>query len=131
MTHDHSALISQLDALKGADPASMFAELIGAGFQAPIDTEATEATEVLGVDRYERNNKPRLTQPAYLNLHHHLRQLWRHDAGMSSLLSTPEQWDIHAFYMRQSETFRMLSWGSTDRKSLPKIRLCHSAPARC
>lgn len=76
----------------------MFAELIRAGFQALIDTEATEATEVLSVDRYERNNEPRFTQPAYLNLHHHLRQLWRHDPGMFSLLSAPEQWDIHTFY---------------------------------
>ena len=40
----------------------------------------------------------RLSQPAYLNLHHHLRQLWRHDSGMFSLMSAPEQWDIHAFY---------------------------------
>ena len=31
MTHDHSALITQLDALKSADPASVFAELIRAG----------------------------------------------------------------------------------------------------
>lgn len=41
---------------------------------------------------------PRLTQSAYLNLHHHLRQLWRHDSGMFSLVSPPEQWDVHAFY---------------------------------
>jgi transposase-like protein len=51
MTHDHSALIAQLDALKGADPASVFAELIRAGLQALIDAEATE---VLGAGRYER-----------------------------------------------------------------------------
>lgn len=51
MTHDHSALITQLDALKGADPASVFAELIRAGLQALIDAEATE---VLGAGRYER-----------------------------------------------------------------------------
>ncbi|TQC48210.1 IS256 family transposase [Rhodococcus sp. WS4] len=51
MTHDHSALITQLDALKGADPASVFAELIRAGLQALIDAEATEA---LGAGRYER-----------------------------------------------------------------------------
>jgi hypothetical protein len=31
MTHDHSALLTQLDALKGADPSSMFAEMIRAG----------------------------------------------------------------------------------------------------
>ena len=51
MTHDHSALIAQLDALKGADPASVFAELIRAGMQALIDAEATQ---VLGAGRYER-----------------------------------------------------------------------------
>ena len=51
MAHDHSALIAQLDALKGADPASVFAELIRAGLQALIDAEATE---VLGAGRYER-----------------------------------------------------------------------------
>lgn len=51
MTHDHSALITQLDALKGADPASVFAELIRAGLQALIDAEATD---VLGAGRYER-----------------------------------------------------------------------------
>ncbi len=44
-------LITQLDALKGADPASVFAELIRAGLQALIDAEATE---VLGAGRYER-----------------------------------------------------------------------------
>jgi len=31
MPLDHSALLTQLDALKGADPASVFAELIRAG----------------------------------------------------------------------------------------------------
>ncbi len=51
MTHDHSALITQLDALKGADPASVFAELIRTGLQALIDAEATQ---VLGAGRYER-----------------------------------------------------------------------------
>lgn len=51
MTHDHSALITQLDALRGADPASVFAELIRTGLQALIDAEATEA---LGAGRYER-----------------------------------------------------------------------------
>ncbi|MGB2950416.1 MAG: IS256 family transposase [Rhodococcus sp. (in: high G+C Gram-positive bacteria)] len=54
MTHDHSALITQLDALKGADPASVFAELIRAGLQALIDAEATE---VLGAARYERSTE--------------------------------------------------------------------------
>lgn len=52
MTHDHSALLTQLDALKGADPASVFAELIRAGLQALIDAEATG---VLGAGRYERS----------------------------------------------------------------------------
>ena len=51
MTHDHSALLSQLDALKSADPRSVFAELIRAGMQALIDAEATQA---LGAGRYER-----------------------------------------------------------------------------
>jgi putative transposase len=51
MTHDHSALLTQLDALKGADPSSVFAELIRAGLQALIDVEATQA---LGAGRYER-----------------------------------------------------------------------------
>lgn len=51
MTHDHSALLTQLDALKGADPASVFTELIRAGMQALIDAEATQ---VLGAGRYER-----------------------------------------------------------------------------
>ncbi|MGK2884141.1 MAG: transposase, partial [Rhodococcus sp. (in: high G+C Gram-positive bacteria)] len=53
MTHAHSALITQLDALEGADPASVFAELIRAGLQALIDAEATE---VLGAGRYERSS---------------------------------------------------------------------------
>jgi transposase-like protein len=54
MTHDHSALLTQLDALKGADPGSVFAELIRAGLQALIDAEATQ---VLGADRYERTEQ--------------------------------------------------------------------------
>jgi transposase-like protein len=51
MTHDHSALLAQLDALKGADPGRVFAELIRAGLQALIDVQATQA---LGAGRYER-----------------------------------------------------------------------------
>ena len=51
MTHDHSALLAQLDALKSADPGSVFAELIRAGLQALIDAEATQ---VFGAGRYER-----------------------------------------------------------------------------
>jgi putative transposase len=54
MTHDHSALLTQLDALKGADPASVFAELIRAGLQALIDAEATQ---LLGAGRYERTGE--------------------------------------------------------------------------
>jgi putative transposase len=54
MTLDHSALLTQLDALKGADPASVFAELIRAGLQALIDAEATG---VLGAGRYERTEQ--------------------------------------------------------------------------
>ncbi|MEE2031268.1 IS256 family transposase [Rhodococcus chondri] len=51
MTHDHSALLAQLDALKGADSASVFAELIRTGLQALIEAEATDK---LGAGRYER-----------------------------------------------------------------------------
>src|SRR5271169_1843297 len=54
MTHDHSALLTQLDALKSADPGSVFAELIRAGLQALIDAEATAA---LGAGRYERSEQ--------------------------------------------------------------------------
>lgn len=63
MTHDHSALIAQLNALKGTDPASVFAELIRAGLQSLIDAEATQ---VLGVGRYERtaNAQTTATSPA-------------------------------------------------------------------
>jgi putative transposase len=54
MTHDHSALLTQLDALKSADPGSVFAELIRAGLQALIDAEASAA---LGAGRYERSEQ--------------------------------------------------------------------------
>ena len=54
MTHDHSALLAQLDTLKSADPGSVFAELIRAGLQALIDAEATQA---LGAGRYERTEE--------------------------------------------------------------------------
>jgi putative transposase len=54
MTHDHSALLTQLDALKSADPGSVFAELIRAGLQALIDAEAASA---LGAGRYERTEQ--------------------------------------------------------------------------
>ncbi len=49
-----------MDTLKGADPASVFAELIRAGLQALIDAESTE---VLGADRYERTD----TRTTYRN----------------------------------------------------------------
>ena len=51
MTHDHSALLARLDTLKGADVASVFAELIRAGLQELIEAEATD---ILGAGRYER-----------------------------------------------------------------------------
>lgn len=51
MTHDHSALLAQLDALKSADSGAVFAELIRAGLQALIEAEATAA---IGAGRYER-----------------------------------------------------------------------------
>ena len=54
MTHDHSALLTQLDALKGADTANVFAELIRTGLQALIEAEATEK---LGAGRYERTEQ--------------------------------------------------------------------------
>ncbi|MBF4478919.1 IS256 family transposase [Rhodococcus rhodochrous] len=54
MTHDHSALLAQLDALTGADSASVFAELIRTGLQALIEAEATDK---LGAGRYERTDK--------------------------------------------------------------------------
>lgn len=53
MTHDHSALLTQLDALKGADSANVFAELIRTGLQALIEAEATDT---LGAGRYERTD---------------------------------------------------------------------------
>ncbi|WP_446222569.1 IS256 family transposase [Nocardia sp. IBHARD005] len=52
MTHDHSALLTQLDQLKGAEIGTVFAELIRAGLQALIEAEATET---LGAARYERS----------------------------------------------------------------------------
>lgn len=52
MTHDHSALLAQLDALTSADSGSMFAELVRAGLQALIEAEATEK---IGASRYERS----------------------------------------------------------------------------
>lgn len=52
MTHDHSALLAQLDALKSADAGSMFAELIRAGLQSLIEAEAAHQ---IGADRYQRS----------------------------------------------------------------------------
>lgn len=53
MTHDHSALLAQLDALKSADAGAVFVELIRAGLQALIEAEATEA---IGAGRYQRSD---------------------------------------------------------------------------
>ena len=52
MTHDHSALLAQLDALKSAEVGAVFAELIRAGLQALIEAEATEK---IGAGRYQRS----------------------------------------------------------------------------
>ena len=52
MTHDHSALLAQLDALTAADCGAVFAELIRAGLQALIEAEASER---IGAHRYERS----------------------------------------------------------------------------
>ena len=46
MTHDHSALLAQLDALKSADAGVVFAELIRAGLQARIEAEAAAKISV-------------------------------------------------------------------------------------
>ena len=54
MTHDHSALLAQLDALKSADPGSMFAELIRAGLQSLIEAEAAHQ---IGAGRYQRSQQ--------------------------------------------------------------------------
>ncbi len=54
MTHDHSALLAQLDALKSADPGSMFAELIRTGLQSLIEAEAAHQ---IGADRYQRSQQ--------------------------------------------------------------------------
>jgi hypothetical protein len=44
MTHDHSALLAQLDALKSAEVGEVFAELIRAGIQsAPSATAAARS----------------------------------------------------------------------------------------
>jgi putative transposase len=53
MSHDHSALVAQLDALKSADSGAVFAELIRAGLQALIEAEATAA---VGAGRCERSD---------------------------------------------------------------------------
>ncbi len=51
MTRDHSALLAQLDALTGADSASVFAKLVRTGLQALIEAEATE--KWITLDRVE------------------------------------------------------------------------------
>lgn len=57
MTHDHSALLAQLDALTSADSSSVFAELIRAGLQDELEAEA----ERIGAGRYQRT-EDRTTQ---------------------------------------------------------------------
>ena len=52
MTHDYSALLAQLDALKSAEAGAVFAELIRAGLQALIEAEAAAK---IGAGRYERS----------------------------------------------------------------------------
>ena len=52
MTHSHSGVHAQLDALMSADPQAMFAELVRAGLQALIEAEASAK---IGADRYERS----------------------------------------------------------------------------
>ena len=54
MTHDHSALLAQLDSLASADSGAVFAELIRAGLQALIEAEAAEK---IGAARYERTGE--------------------------------------------------------------------------
>lgn len=51
MTHSHSGVHAQLDALLSSDPQAMFAELVRAGLQALIEAEAAAK---IGADRYER-----------------------------------------------------------------------------
>ena len=48
MTHSHSGVHAQLDALLSADPQAMFAELVRAGLQALIEAEASAK---IGADR--------------------------------------------------------------------------------
>ena len=60
MTHDHSALIAQLDALKSADAGAVFAELIRAGLQALVDAEATGGDRRRPL-RAQRAARPRAT----------------------------------------------------------------------
>ncbi|MFE9790101.1 IS256 family transposase, partial [Nocardia salmonicida] len=52
MTHDHSALMTRLDALTAADSTHVFAELIRAGLQELIEAELTS---IIGAGRYERS----------------------------------------------------------------------------
>jgi len=54
MTHDYSALLAQLDALKSADTGVVFAELIRVGMQALIEAEAAAK---IGAGRYERTDE--------------------------------------------------------------------------
>jgi hypothetical protein len=58
MTHDYSALLAQLDALKSADVGAVFAELIRAGMQALIEAEATQLAHALGQARDDIHKRP-------------------------------------------------------------------------
>jgi len=51
MTHSHSGVQAQLDALLAADPRAMFATLVRAGMQALIEAEAAAKNNA---DHYER-----------------------------------------------------------------------------
>ena len=49
MTHSHSGVHAQLDALLAADPQAMFAELVRAGLQALIETELPRVSTSVAV----------------------------------------------------------------------------------
>ncbi|MEX3632822.1 MULTISPECIES: IS256 family transposase [Actinomycetes] len=64
MTHSHSGVHAQLDALLSADPQAMFAELVRAGLQALIEAEASAK---IGAGRYERNEDRTTHRNGYRN----------------------------------------------------------------
>ncbi|MGV0448095.1 transposase, partial [Corynebacterium sanguinis] len=64
MTHSHSGVHAQLDALLSADPQVMFAELVRAGLQALIEAEASAK---IGAGRYERNEDRTTHRNGYRN----------------------------------------------------------------